>query len=369
MDRKRVVYYDFARVFAIISISFNHAVNRTFDNYTDTQAEFLSLDHQTILIKTCVTVFSRLGVPIFLMLTGALILSKSFETKDDLKRFYTHNWLRILITTELWLAIYYWFYYYLCPETYLLDLTHDELIHRFITTLLFVNQATEGLMWYMNMLIPLYTLLPVFAVFVSKKGFGRYLILPSFFTLFVTVIVYDVNRNLAITNPDPEALIVTNLYAPLTYFAVYVLAGYAISKGVLRKFPAIFILLLAGEFFALAVRYQLWFYEGPTNDLVSYDSVPLMLCAMTLFEFFRRLDGKVMAFFKGILSHISRRCFGIYFLHIIIMELLCWHYDLSAFTQVQTMLIIQAVSVVGALLIIEILSIIPPFRKYLFMVK
>ena len=145
MDRKRVVYYDFARVFAIISISFNHAVNRTFDNYTDTQAEFLSLDHQTILIKTCVTVFSRLGVPIFLMLTGALILSKSFETKDDLKRFYTHNWLRILITTELWLAIYYWFYYYLCPETYLLDLTHDELIHRFIAAVYGVAQSRTRL--------------------------------------------------------------------------------------------------------------------------------------------------------------------------------------------------------------------------------
>ena len=367
MNQKRVVYYDFARVFAIISISFNHAVNRVFDNYVDTQAEFQDLPYRLSVIKAGLSVFSRLGVPIFLMLTGALILSKAFNSKDDLKRFYTHNWLRIFITTEIWLVIYFWFFYYLCPETYLLDFTQDELIRCFINTLLFTDQATEGLMWYMNMIIPLYALLPVFAVFVSKKGFGKYLALPVFFTVLVTIVVYDVNRYLAIT--DPEAVFTNELYAPLTSFTVYILAGYFVAKGGLRKVPGIIIFAATVGVFYWAVRYQLWFYEGPTNDLISYQSVPVMLCSLTLFDLFRRMDGKVMGFFHGILSHISRRCFGIYFLHIIIMEIMCWHYEFPGFGPLDHIAVYQVVSVVGALLIIEILSIIPPVRKYVFMIK
>lgn len=366
-DQKRIVFYDYARVFAIISISFNHAVNRVFDNYHDTQAEFLATSYDLQVIKAAVTVFSRMGVPFFLMLTGALILSKSFETKDDIKRFFRHNWLGILIATEIWLFLYYWFYYYLCPGTYLLYFTRKELILRLISTMLFVNQATEGLMWYMNMLIPLYTLLPVIAVFIHK-GYGKYLKYPLFFTFFVTVFTYDYARYLSVA--DPEAVFVTELYAPLTYFMIYVVAGYYISQGLLSKIRPwiLFLFLFAGLYYA-AIRYQLWYYEGDYNHLVSYDSIPLMLSIFPLFELFRRVFRRGIRFLNAIITHISRRCFGIYFVHIIIMELFNWHYDFSAWEPLHKMFFLQAVSVIGALVVIDILSIIKPIRKYAFVIK
>lgn len=366
MDKKRVVYYDFARVFAIISISFNHAVNRTFDNYTDTQLEYETQEWSLTLIKTCVTVFSRIGVPVFLMLTGALILSKQFETRDDVKHFFLHNWLRLLIAVEIWLANYFWFIYYQSPDTILSGMSRKELIIQFVSTLLFVNQTTEGLMWYMNMLIPLYTLLPVLAVFVNK-GYLRYLSFPAFFTLFVVVFVYDISRILALT--DYEIEIMTILYPPLTYFAVYVIVGFALSRGVLAKVPGFLIFIIAVASYALAVRYQLWFYKGPSNDLVSYDSIPLMLCSMATFDLFRRADGRIMYFFRGILSHISRRCLGIYFVHIVVMEMLNWNWDFTGWDPVNKMLFLEGVSLAGGLLIVEILGIIKPIRKYVLLVK
>ena len=39
---QRIYWLDVARVVAIISISLNHAVNRSYDNYTDQMAEFIS---------------------------------------------------------------------------------------------------------------------------------------------------------------------------------------------------------------------------------------------------------------------------------------------------------------------------------------
>lgn len=41
--RIRKNYLDIARVLAIISISLNHAVNRSYDNYSDQRAEFLTI--------------------------------------------------------------------------------------------------------------------------------------------------------------------------------------------------------------------------------------------------------------------------------------------------------------------------------------
>ena len=43
MDKKkRILWLEAARVFAIIYVSLNHEVNRTYDNYINTALEFYS---------------------------------------------------------------------------------------------------------------------------------------------------------------------------------------------------------------------------------------------------------------------------------------------------------------------------------------
>ena len=69
----RSYYLDIARAIAIISISLNHAVNRTYDNYFGQMEEFLEFSYLSSLLKSVATVFSHLGVPLFLMISGALL--------------------------------------------------------------------------------------------------------------------------------------------------------------------------------------------------------------------------------------------------------------------------------------------------------
>lgn len=69
----RSYYLDIARAIAIISISLNHAVNRTYDNYFGQMEEFLESSYLSSLLKSVATVFSHLGVPLFLMISGALL--------------------------------------------------------------------------------------------------------------------------------------------------------------------------------------------------------------------------------------------------------------------------------------------------------
>ena len=70
----RSYYLDIARAIAIISISLNHAVNGTYDNYAGQMEEFLELSWASSLLKAVTTMFSHLGVPLFLMISGALLL-------------------------------------------------------------------------------------------------------------------------------------------------------------------------------------------------------------------------------------------------------------------------------------------------------
>lgn len=104
-ERKRIYWLDVARVVAIISISLNHAVNRAYDNYANQMAEFLSIPLASTIFKTVISIFSRLGVPLFLMISGTLLLRKNITDEDGIKRFYKHNYLDLIITSELWYFI------------------------------------------------------------------------------------------------------------------------------------------------------------------------------------------------------------------------------------------------------------------------
>ena len=105
--KTRQLSYDVIRTFAIVLVTFNHAVNRSFSNYTDQFLDFEKYSYGANIFKAAITVLSHVGVPLFLMLTGCLILTKSFETTEQRDRFFKYNWLRIVITTEIWLAIFF----------------------------------------------------------------------------------------------------------------------------------------------------------------------------------------------------------------------------------------------------------------------
>lgn len=75
----RIQWLDVARTMAIILISLNHAVNRAYAVYENQAEEYLSIPMASTIFKTVVLVCSHIGVPLFLMITGALILISLFK--------------------------------------------------------------------------------------------------------------------------------------------------------------------------------------------------------------------------------------------------------------------------------------------------
>lgn len=80
MEKKRIIWLDIARIFACFSVIANHALDEYFEGLVN-----LSKPISFIFcsIQYC---FARLGVPIFLMITGSLLFFKDYKFNNVLKK-------------------------------------------------------------------------------------------------------------------------------------------------------------------------------------------------------------------------------------------------------------------------------------------
>ena len=105
----RLLYLDIARALAIFLVYLNHAVNRSYSNYHNQLNEFVAIPMVSTLFKMVCTYASQLGVPLFLMISGVLLFRKPMDSPENIKKFYKKNLLSILITTEIWYVLSYWY--------------------------------------------------------------------------------------------------------------------------------------------------------------------------------------------------------------------------------------------------------------------
>jgi len=369
IGQKRMFYLDVARAIAIISISLNHAVNRSYDNYTHQMAEYLVLPMGSTLFKAIVSVFSRIGVPLFLMITGVLILNKKMEDASDVKRFYKHNLLSLFITTEIWYVIMYWIL--AVGDGMIAQQGWLSAIGGMFSTMLFQNQTTMGSMWYMPMILCVYTTLP-FAVMIKDKLAGskeKLLYLPVALLFVVAMVVPFISNLLVLlghkglTSPLGERYL-------FSFYYIYIIVGYLIGKGALSKLRSWSVGVLALGSFLICCGYQLWAYSRPANYLVAYDFPLMPVCAGFLFELVRRSAHKVQKAEKPI-TCISRISFGIYFVHVVIIGVLVAVLDhfVPGLYRPLRLILLEIIPVGLSIAIILPLSKVKWFKRYLFLIK
>ncbi len=368
-NKKRIYWLDVARVIAIISITLNHAVNRSYDNYHDQMAEYLAIPISSTILKTVITVFSRMGVPLFLMISGSLLLKKDITDEDGIKRFYLHNCLDILITSEIW-----YFIMYVRLTAVSLIRSDDPLslipgmIIGLIKTMLFIDQVTFDSMWYIPMILSVYLLIPLFALLLKKVSLKAF-IAPCIIVFISSMLVPGINAFMDLSGSDVQisfALTSSNVFSK---YLLYVFAGYWISQGGFDRLKKSTIWILSSVFFATACIAQLYAYSRPQNYLVSSDyNSPLCLFSVVfLYDGIRRIKDK-----QGIIAdrvaYLSKISFGVYFVHIILMTLIN-KLPIYSWPRPIILLFLEVTSVSGSVIIIWLLSHIDIFKRRLFLIK
>lgn len=146
---KRIFYLDQLRALAIIAIVFCH-VSNLWNGSADGSFNWI--------VHYFFNIFGRFGVPVFLMLSGALLLNKNYAIYDFMKR----RFPRILKPFIFWMLIAILFGI----------IAHDKFSYFSSISLTVVYLAKTFLTsrWYVWMIIGVYFAMPIINDFVKNRG-------------------------------------------------------------------------------------------------------------------------------------------------------------------------------------------------------
>ena len=165
----RIVWLDFLRVLACIAVIILHITEDRINNYAVGTNKWLFLSIYDSL--------SRFAVPVFVMISGALLLDRS--RKWDLRRFYTKNFVRIIASFIFWGGIY-------AVTEYLRGVRLRTIAYNFITG--------NSNLWFLYMIAGLYLLIPIFRRITESENLTRYFLALWFcFSVFLPTIVFAVS--------------------------------------------------------------------------------------------------------------------------------------------------------------------------------
>lgn len=345
----RTYVFDILRIFACFMVIVNHTNSAIFNNF------FPSLSGQASLILFFI---SKTAVPIFFMISGALLLGK----KDSYKTAYGKRAFRIAADIVIFSV----------ATTLIYNRNFSVLDLEFFTSL--INKPYITPFWYLYSYFALMLMLPFLQRLVSamsKKDFAVLLTVLFFFQSVMSFMAY-----LEIL-PSTSNYFMHNLFSGeiLYFFLGYFICHFfpdfintAVKKRITLAVSAV--LFLVGILFCW-YRTGLEFYENGKFSL-SLDNIyglPIVLYSSGLFIFVFLLLKNVSfsGWFAKALTIISNATFGIYLTHYIIIKetnpiLQILKDNMNDFIAILIMDV--AVFVIGAIGI-TILRMIPVVKKFL----
>lgn len=289
---KHLVFIDYLRAFACLSVVFLHVVVDWTEKSGLTVAEY----PLRLKIDAAICGVLRVAVPIFVMISGALLLDKNKEISWQKIKKYITKMLVVLLVFGLGFCFI---------ENFA---NHVPLWQSpFVAIKNLLEENTWGHMWYIYMLIGLYVITPLVKPFTdraSKKDFQIMLGLLSVPVIIVPSINWLLNSSLT-----------TFHISSLIYFFYYLLGQYIIRYPIKNSHAIVIFLVTTISLIALELLTE----HHLTGS--KYGSVPIAIIASTLFSLFSKMNLKS----NIAVNVIARDSFAIYIIHVFwihIMEML-----------------------------------------------
>ncbi len=290
--KERIFYYDLLRAFAIIAVIICH-VDIFFGPLT-TQSQ--------IIAQMTFHDIGRIGVPIFLMISGSLLLNRDYP---DLGQFLKKRFARIIYPFIFWIIlILAQLHYYNYSSAFLWKVFIGE----------------PSITWYFWTLIGIYLFIPVINSFIrdyGEKGIKYFLAI-----WFITMVLRTFNSYPLWENFD------------LSLFAGYIgypILGYYLSNKKFNLSNAKTCLL---GFMTLLISLGVFVYLDhihSTSISLIYENVPIIFMAIGLYIFIKYLnelnifDSIKNNFIGKAIISLSICSYGMYFSHVLVVKFLSYH--------------------------------------------
>ncbi len=246
--------------------------------------------------------FTRFCVPVFLMITGTLLLKQNTSVLDFYKIRFSRILKPLLFWSIVYILIYVLFDFILGKSTSVFkvfEFAFDSLIH-----------GAAYHLWYMYLLIALYIFIP-FSSKIIQAIHIKYLLLVliTWFAMLSLAQYYESNQYL-------QAF---RFY--LGYFG-YLVLGYFLNNLKMSKQFGIsisIVLLILGLASTFIPAYNNYIHQNINmlNRSFYYLNTNVVVLAIGIFLFFKNIEFK-----SNLISKISKHSFGIYFIHLIFIMLL-----------------------------------------------
>lgn len=357
--KKRIAWLDFARSLAIFSVVVVHSLEMVYKlEFND----MMKIGEVSLIFRDIVFTFGRTGVPIFLALTGFLLLDRDFSTSDKILKFYKKNLLPLWLTTVIWIVIYF--------IAGVLKGTMEADFVGLLKDVLFLRTYLMGHMWYMPMIIGMYVALP-FVSNAIKNISSKVLAIPYCIVLFLYFVfsLISVLENSFGFDLELERKLDTTFLGGT--YGVYIIFGLFCKRGDLKKIktPVVWAISALGFVFT---AFMIWLSNSRGYDFhLWYDFPGIFLASMFAFEGFSRmkLESKAAKLATPLVTQISVVSLGMYFIHKPIIN------DISSFIvglgfgRGISLVILVAAAFVSSFVIAFIISKIPVVKKLLLFIK
>lgn len=325
---------DLARTIAIFSIVFCHC---TEFSYSLSQEAWFQSSEASRYIRTIFFTFGRLGVPIFLMLSGYLLLQRhKIEDFKDYETFIIKKWFPLVLCSQCWIFIY-----------YLFNLSNGIEIWNFknlVSQLLFFSLPKVIHWWYIPMIVGLYLFVPVLKIL--KQTLGDKFLALWFLISFITVIIFPILKLhtridfsylgdcyvfclifgyvvLLVAENQKKSVLDNILFNTRLGSLIHYYGNYSqrLNKLLDARYTILIItLFLLFTFFSLTVFVQVEAYNHGKGFNVWYNNPLLLLAASSLFVFINILRlNSWNRYLKISITSISSCSFGIYLTHVIFL--------------------------------------------------
>lgn len=334
-------------MFAISSVVLTHVVEQFYPLLPlETHENFSGLQRIVALI---LFTMGRLGVPMFLFLSGYLLPDRYAATsKKVYLEFLKKKWLPLFLCIEFWYVVY---------VIAMSALGHCKYSMGFLLSCMsFSIHPPLSHVWYMGMILGLYLAIPMLGLL--QNVFGKY----GIFILFaLSKFCHPVRLHFPIFDKIDLSFLGD-------YYLGYVLFGYCtflVSRRLERisskRGAYVLLCLLFTSAFTFCVYRQ---NQTTPMRLMWYDSVSLMVTAM--FTPFVLLPLK--RFVSPVVKYISIHAFAVYLMHNLVLAIVRDCFPPIAMQGLR-LVYVWSLSMVVPLAITLALSKFPRLKKWLFLAK
>lgn len=294
--KNRVHYLDSLRILAICLVIMLHCINP----YIINPGYYGS---KSWIIFLILTEFVRAGVPIFLMVSGVLLLTNA--KVDNLALFYNQRLKRVLIPLLSWNIIYFlWNVYF-----YQAEFKFSSFFHPLLA------QGHSYHFWFVYTLIGIYLFTPFLRMIILQTTRKNLWILFVIITSTGTISTF-------INQVTPLYIF---LFDPiLENYLGYFLLGYLLGSGKMDKKLQYFLYFMGvlGVLIGVIGNYMA---SSPENINLIFNmgySINHYMVATALFVFARCHFGDFKESKQKLITTLGNLTFGVFFVHVIIMNIL-----------------------------------------------